>query len=396
MTSTRLGAASAPVFGSLFLPVLFVLLFAITLIRPYLILTNPAQAPFGDFDIVHACALATVSGFGDRVYDEAWFGAFQAKAYGFDFDIGWTYPPLNCLLLAPFGLLDRGWALLLFSQASLFGFLLVLRRLTGAWFAMACLLLLPVMMMEVFYGQNGLLTGALIGLTCAGLIERKAWAGISLGAMIIKPHLAIGLALYVVVSRDWRSFWTAAAVVVGSIVVATLALGITIWPAFFAATGASTAKLSTDYFPLYRMVSAFTAARTLGAGTGFAWAAQLASAGLAIAAIVAAQRRLPVRQALGITAFASLLISPYAFDYDLAAAGVGLAILVPDLVRRGSKFELLAIYALYLAATAYGNFAKPPAGDPQPVSMAAFALVAVLALVWRVLNRDGQAEPVPA
>ena len=60
---------------------------------------------------------------------------------------------------------------------------------------------------------------------------------------------------------------------------------------------------------------------------------------VALVLVVIASYRFSVQQALGLTAIASLLVSPYAYDYDLPIMGVGLALLLPDIVRFGSASE---------------------------------------------------------
>ena len=64
-----------------------------------------------------------------------------------------------------------------------------------------------------------------------------------------------------------------------------------------------------------------------------------------LASVVLASRQLSPRQALGITAIATLLISPYEYDYDLLTLGIGLGFLLPDLVNLGTDRERLALYA---------------------------------------------------
>jgi len=395
MRGTGKAAGQPPAARPLLTWFLLALLLAWLMVRPVAMLTRPASALYSDFDFFYAGAKATLAGDASSAYNETWFRNFQKRNYGIDLQGPWTYPPPFNLVVAPFGLVNRGWAFLLFMQGSLLAYLLALRRIAGPWLTPVLALLLPMIMMVIFFGQNGLLTGALVGFTCVGLSERKRWAGVPLGLMVIKPHLAIGFAIYVVASRDWRTFLTAGAVVGLAAAVTTLILGTSVWPAFLSATGFAGQKLSSGYFPFYRMVSAYAAARIVSIPPGLAAIAQLVSATLAIGLIIVAQRRLPVRQALGITTIASLLISPYAFDYDLPMVGIGLALLTPDLSRMGRPIELAGLYALFLGAAVYGLLAWTY--KPQPLmSFAFFELAAVLAITWIILGRDGQAEAAPA
>lgn len=372
------------------LPVLVALLLLVPFIRPAAILLADGPGPLSDFDLFHASAHAIIAGDAARLYDEAWYGALQRRLFGFELGGIWTYPPPYDALIAPLGLLPRPAAMLMFTMGTLVAYLLVLRRLAGAWLGLALLLLTPLLMSVVILGQNGLLTGALTGLAAIGLVERRRWAGVPLGLMVIKPHLAAGLALNVLVARDWRTVLTAALTVALALAAATLALGAAVWPAFLAGVAHTSERLAGDGFPLYRMVSVYAAARTLGASPAAATMAQAVMAVLAIAAIVVAQRRLPLRQALGIACIAGLMISPYAFDYDLPVAGIGLVLLLPALAKAGRPAELVLAYAAFLLAVSWGS-TVPHGPGLSPLAAGGLAMPVLLALTGRILWRR-QAE----
>ncbi|WP_275199838.1 glycosyltransferase family 87 protein [Bradyrhizobium sp. CSA207] len=103
----------------------------------------------------------------------------------------WTYPPQFDLLLAPFAFLPTWAAYFLFTATTLAVYLTTLRMIAGQHFAQVLVILFPAMALTIGCGQNGFLTGALIGLVCIGVQSRKMFAGLALGAMVIKPHLAV-------------------------------------------------------------------------------------------------------------------------------------------------------------------------------------------------------------
>ncbi|WP_354096927.1 glycosyltransferase family 87 protein [Bradyrhizobium sp. RT10b] len=103
----------------------------------------------------------------------------------------WTYPPQFDLLVAPFALLPAGVAYLLFVTATLTIYLLTLRAIAGKNFAQIMVVMFPALAITVGCGQNGFLTGALIGLVCLNVERRQVLAGLALDAMVIKPHLAL-------------------------------------------------------------------------------------------------------------------------------------------------------------------------------------------------------------
>jgi hypothetical protein len=154
------------------------------------------------------------------------------------------------------------------------------------------------------------------------------------------------------------------------------------------------------------MISLYAVVRSFGFPAVVATTAQLLVAVLALGMVVLASRRLSPRQSLGITAIATLLISPYAYDYDLLILGIGLGFLLPDLTVFGTERERLALYALILfigifsaAQTAIAWESKPTivVGEDIKLSLSGLALVAILVLTWRILRRshERRAESIP-
>jgi hypothetical protein len=272
--------------------------------------------------------------------------------------------------------------------------------MAGEHFAAVLLATFPTMMFTIGCGQNGFLTGALIGLACLGLLRRKPAAGAPLGLMVIKPHLAAALALHAFATRRWSTVAVASAVVAVSTALATLAFGPRIWTVFLQGASEAGIILKAGLYPLYRMISAYAALRSAGFSAPTAMAAQGIVALLALGmAWTAIRRRMPAAQVLGLTAFAGLLVSPYAYDYDLPILGIALALLMPDLLRLTGRREQAALLALSWL-TCGGGLAQagllrfrfgpdgPPTLDLMPFSLAGATLPLLAALVWRVLQRD--------
>jgi hypothetical protein len=86
--------------------------------------------------------------------------------------------------------------------------------------------LFPALAITIGCGQNGFLTGALV---CLNVERRQLLAGLALGAMVIKPHLAIAAGVYLLVTRRWIALGTATIVVLASSLLCTLLFGWQIW-----------------------------------------------------------------------------------------------------------------------------------------------------------------------
>lgn len=360
-----------------------------------------------DFDAFHIVAERVWRGDLDLVYRfESFMKLQDAVAGGATSFMPWTYPPQFDLLLAPLAFLPLGVAYLLFTAATLALYLVTLRAIAGRDFALALIIMFPALAITLACGQNGFLTGALIGLFCLNVQKRQiptnqVLAGLALGAMVIKPHLAIAAAVYLLATRRWTAIAAAAMVVLASSLVCTLVFGPSIWAAMLGSIRESAGFLEQGFYPLHRMISGYAALYMAHVpATGAFWG-QLAVAGLALVAVVLAVTRGPsVASALGVTAMVSVMISPYAYDYDLPMVGIGLVLLLPDLARMASARERSVMYGLILLAGGYGlvQSARVAAQFGQKVdpaqhfapAVAGLAMLALLALLLKILLRGAK------
>ena len=334
----------------------------------------------------------------EQAYHFATLFQLQKSVYGTEGFQPWTYPPQFDLVVAPLALLPQGLAYSVFMTGTLAAYLATLRRVAAENFVPVLILLVPVIVITIRCGQNGFLTGTLIGLTCLALQTGRSLAGLPLGLMIIKPHLAVGFAVYTLVTRRWGTALVAAATVAATSVLATVLLGPAVWTAFFDSTKEAGIFLDRGFYPFFRMVSVYTAVGSFGAPALLATAAQAVVALLALGSIVLASRQFSPRRALGITAIATLLISPYEYDYDLMTLGIGLGLLMPDFAELGTDRERLAVYAssvfigifslaqtIILSATAPYRALED---NGRYLSLGGLALVAIFFVTWRVLLRS--------
>ena len=353
----------------------------------------------GDFDAFYLASKLVLEGRIADAYRYADFAAVQRAVSSTKALLLWSYPPPFDLVVAPLALLPRGWAFTVFVAATFASYLVALRRLAGAEPAVPLVLLGVPFAMGLFCGQNGFLTGTLVALACIGLTGGKRWAGVPLGLMVIKPHLALGVGLYTLCDRRWAVVGMAVLTAAGSALLATAAFGTDIWAAFLISAAETGEFLERGLFPLHRMVSVYASARTVRLAPTTALAVHAVAALAVIAATVLAHRRLAAREALGIAVMASMLISPYAYDYDLPVLGVAVALLWPALRERGRAAERLAFAVALVVAGGFGTVQAYRIDDPigtRPLmlTLAGPLLLLAFALVWRVLARGAQATQV--
>lgn len=362
-----------------------------------------------DFDVFHLVGQMIGEGALAHAYDPDRFVAVQARlAYNEGSPMYWSYPPPFDLVVAPLGALPIGVAYLLFVGGTLAFYLWVLRRLAGERFHGLLLMLLPLIALIARCGQNGFLTGALLGLTCLLVLDGRRSGGVALGLMVIKPHLALGLGLALLLRRAW---WAAAAlsILVAALVclAATLVLGPDVWGWFHHGIAATRDLLVGGAFLTFRMNSAYSFASVLGLPPAAAMATHLAVLAAAVAAL--AWLRLAGREPRTILGFGLVTCaaaSPYIYDYDLMFLGVAAAVLAEPVAARARPWEVRALSGTLLVVGAYGLVASALVNSGVPLRVEG-ALVPVMTPVLlgagfvlvRVLRRDGlpaPARPDPA
>jgi hypothetical protein len=267
----------------------------------------------------------------------------------------WSYPPPFTLFVKGLAQMPIGLAYLLFVGSSFVFYLLVLRRIAGRYLPGVLVAILPTILLTVRTGQNGFLTAGLIGCFLLAFAQKRTVAGVPLGLMIIKPHFAAGIALLALMGGRWKTMAVAASIVAATLVVATAAFGTGIWPAFFGGMSEAGQFLMMGYYPLFRMSSIYASVWTLGGSVGLAFILQAigALAGLGVLVYVWRVRYEPHIVAAAACA-ASLLVSPYNYDYDLTILGLGIAFVLPDIVERVRRWELAGLLFLSWLATGYG------------------------------------------
>lgn len=286
--------------------------------------------PFGyDFMAYWSAARLALTGRPEGAYDERLIGAVQhlvvPSAPGIIFP--WHYPPTFLLPVAPLGLLPYAAALALFviGTAALWG-LLVRRVLPDrrAWIVAAAA---PAGLINLLDGQNAFLTAALAGFALLWLERRPTAAGVLIGLLAIKPHLAILFPLALLAEGRWRSIAAAAVTVVGLVLASLAAFGWETWAAFLHHLPVSEAMATLGAVPWGTMPSPYVFALALGVPVMAAAGLQAAVALFAAFCVWRAWRhKAAAFEAKAATLLAaSLLVSPYLFYYDLTWAALAVA-----------------------------------------------------------------------
>lgn len=347
---------------------------------------DPSGQPIGaDFVAFYAASELVWRGQAAQAYDfAAMLAAQQRAAPGSQHLFGWYYPPPFQLLVAPLAALPYLAALAAWVGLTLGLFLALVRRISSHPWAPLIALAFPATLLNVLHGQNGFLNTVLLGFGLL-LLDRRPWlAGALLGLLVYKPHFGVLLPLLLAAQGRWKSFGAAAASALALCLASWCLLGPEVWAAFLETFGKLAAIIDQRALPQAKIPTVFVAARELGAPAGLAYAVHGAVALALAAATVRAWRR-PGPQTLKVALAvpAILMVSPYAFDYDLMLLAVPIGLLA----EHARKAELpvggkSALVLAYLTPVAFTGIAQALHLQLMPLGV-----LALYACAWASLKR---------
>jgi alpha-1,2-mannosyltransferase len=337
-----------------------------------------------DFVNVYTSGNLILQGRLDLLYDVDAYRAFQSELFdGALRHHNYSYPPVTLLYTWLFALLPypAAWIGWLAATGALFAAAArpYLREGgIGIWTA----LLAPASIINIWAGHYGFLAGALWLFAWRLLPGRPAVAGVLIGLMLVKPHLAVLAPIVLLWRREWTAIAAAAATIAFLTLLSGLLFGAQLWLTWLSETALLQAAMVDDVGAFFmRMMPTLTPALAL---LGVPMAVAAALQGLtALAAIVLLLRHLPRDSAEAgmAAATATFLVLPYGFAYDMTVVGLaGLILFRRSLAGGGAALALAAGLAAFVPmAVLYLNAA------PAPVAplLIAFQLLALLGLIGR-------------
>ena len=321
--------------------------------------------PLGtDFSNVYAAGTYVLDGNPQAPFDPPQQFAREQAIFGQATQFyGWHYPPFFLFVAAALAWMPYGLALAVWQAVTLGLYLLTIRAILKAASPgreahnasrTACgsslALAFPAVLINIGHGQNGFLTAALLGGALVVLDRRPIVAGILLGLLVYKPQYGLLIPLVLAVSGRWKCFAAAAV---------TVALS-------GARHHAHLRRRHVARLSCLDRVHAHRRARTrqyrlvqdpervlLGAHVGRADPAGLCTAGAVIVGIGAAlvwlwRSAAPYRaQGRGLC-LATILATPYSFDYDMMVLAPAIAFIavrrfLPQLRAVGEDFACGAL-----------------------------------------------------
>ena len=200
----------------------------------------------------------------------------------------WSYPPHLLFFIWPFGLPGFLPSYIVWCVVGLALYV---------WAAVASgvdrkywlfLAVAPAVTVNVFLGQNGFLTAALLIGGLANLDRRPIIAGILLGLLTIKPQFGLLLPVLLVLGGHWRVIGSAVATTLLLVAATAIWFGPDIWIQYWQKVGPQQRELLNIAgimgWPI--VASAFVNARLIGLSDNSAWVVQAVVSACAFGAVV--------------------------------------------------------------------------------------------------------------
>jgi hypothetical protein len=359
--------------------------------------SNPWNA--ADFVGFWAPATLAADGRASTIYDPVVLHRLQESITGVSHDYqNWPYPPIYLLVILPLGFVPFWWAFVIWEGAGLLVYWLAARALAGRA-GLLLALAFPGVWIGILNGHAEFLLAGLLGAAVLRLERSPYTAGILIALCAIKPHLFLLVPIALMAGGQWRAV-LAACITIAALVAGSLAaFGPEPWLGFFReATGIGGAIGSAQqgfYEIAIKQQSAFAYGASIG---GLKLGLILQALVTAIAALIVAlvwrsQPALEIRVA--VLCCATLLATPYLFDYDLALLAVPIALVarrgLQDGFRAWEKSLLAALWLLPLIARTASLYHLPVTLILFGLSLAVFAAPA---LPWKTASAKRTALPV--
>jgi hypothetical protein len=345
-------------------------------------LRGEQQPPFGDF-----FALWSFGKFvwvaGPAIYDSTALQTFQHQLDpAFDGLYQCAYPPIFLLVLLPFGWLPLAPAYVVWIGVTLGLYVVATlgRRVWSPW--TVALLVAPTTLLTVIYGQNGFLSAALLVGGLRALKRAPIGGGMLLAGLAYKPQFAVLLPVVLLAGRDGRAMLAGATALLLATLASIAVFGGTIWLAWWHAMLGYQAHVPEQIALSHTMPTLAAGLRTLGAPESIASGTQLLLAlGVAVVIWRAVARRLDERT-IAACIVAVVLVTPYAFTYDMPMVTAAMAIEARRRQRLGistQRWETCVVALFYTSLLAMGQTTLP---------LVAVALLGIMFV--RLMRDDGR------
>lgn len=368
----------------------------------YLVGTHPPYDAFGDLigrDFVNAWlgSHAVLTGAVGQLFDATSYSSLLHGIFPRLANHNWSYPPDILLFIWPLALVRYLTAYVLWCVVGFAIYLAVAGRHAARARDMAFLAVCPAVVLNLFAGQNGFFTAALLIVGLSLLDRRPLLAGVCIGLLTIKPQLGLLIPIALILARRWRVMASATATVAMLFALTSAIFGLSVWTEYFTLAVPFQRQVmdyGSELMPMM-MPTAFMNLRLLGLDHEIALYAQVPFTLAAIAAVVwtFCKRRDPLLS-LSVLITAGFVATPYVFNYDMVVFGWLIWKLQERMSSPGDARLALLVWTLPVTTMLFGIAHLPGSALVLPAFLAR--------LVWMLKQEEweaataGMPRPVPA
>lgn len=283
--------------------------------------------PFNDFFGLWSFGKFALAA-GPAIYDPVALQAFQ-HALNPDVPGGYPYPypPTFLLALFPFGMVPLALAYVVWVAGSFA--LYTLASLGWGWRSLCgvALLAAPTTLVAVVSGQNGFLSAALLVGGLRNLKRFPVIGGILLASLTYKPQFCLLVPVVLVAARMWRAAVAAGLTVVFLIVSSSAAFGWSIWLTWIQSISQYRDLLQTNQSRFdHLMPTVMASMREVGASQLTGYSTQFILATIVAAFVWRTIAHTLDDRSIAAVIVATVLVTPYAFTYDMPMIAAALII----------------------------------------------------------------------
>lgn len=305
-------------------------------IKTHFISEAPAAKPARDLIAFWSAGRLALDGTPELAYDHKELLAISKAEIENAPLFHWLYPPSYQLLMMPLAKLDYKAAYFFFMATTLALLLSVASKAIAQKRFLLPAIAFPAIFVTIIFGQNSFLSTSLALLGILMLHKNQWLAGIAIGILTIKPHIAAILMLALALGLHWKALLSATLTSLLLAVLSWLIMGNAVWEAFIESLPNARHLLENGLLKWKFMTSVFVSARVLGLEntTAYFMHAILACA-MIVAMAMVWTRSQNINLKASSAALATLTFSPYMFEYELMLLAIPLIFLAKDAMLHG-------------------------------------------------------------
>lgn len=335
---------------------------------------------YSDFLAFWGAGKIALTGDFAAVYDTARQQAVQGTT-GFEDTFAFVNPPPLLFAVIPFGALPYPMAWIAWIASTFALWMWVTTRFYPHYWPL--ILAYPGALVAASHAQNGLLTGALLVGGVAAISSKRQWVGGALiGALVVKPHLALLTPFWLAAGGRWKAFAAAAISAIGLVLTSWAAFGTETMLAYTTSWSFSAELMQLDRPEFYLRMATLYGQLRVHIGSDLALGLNAIVSAVMVAMVWLSWRRFGGdAQASGALAIAATpLASPYLFNYDLAFLILPTLWLAIEARQAGYRpWDKAILLALYLAPFVTRAFALPLQVNLMPLASSV--------MVWLIWQR---------